>query len=57
MISDRPYRGPLTFKKAIAELENCSGTQFDPNVVRVFIPIALSTATDDLELESLKNYR
>ncbi len=56
MISDRPYRGPLTFKQAIAELENCSGTQFDPNIVRVFIPIALSTATDDIELETLKNY-
>ena len=54
MISDRPYRGPLTFKKAIAELETCSGTQFDPNIVQVFIPLALATAPDDIELEALK---
>jgi HD-GYP domain-containing protein (c-di-GMP phosphodiesterase class II) len=57
MISDRPYRGPLTFKQAIAELETCSGTQFDPDVVRAFIPIALTTAPDDIEFETLKNYR
>jgi diguanylate cyclase (GGDEF)-like protein len=57
MISDRPYRGPLTFKQAIAELETCSGSQFDPNIVHVFIPIALSTAPEDTELEALNNYR
>jgi len=51
MIADRPYRGPLTFKKAIAEMERCSGSQFDPNVVKVFIPIALATGPDDIELE------
>jgi diguanylate cyclase (GGDEF)-like protein len=51
MIADRPYRGPLSFKKAIAELERCSGSQFDPTVVKVFIPIALATGPDDIELE------
>jgi HD-GYP domain-containing protein (c-di-GMP phosphodiesterase class II) len=51
MISERPYRKALTFKAAIAELENCSGTQFDPTVVKAFIPIVLSTAPDDIELD------
>lgn len=51
MISERPYRRALTFKQAVAELENCSGSQFDPTVVRAFIPIALSSAPDDIELE------
>lgn len=55
MISERPYRKALTFKQAIAELDKCSGTQFDPRVVQAFIPIALSTGPDDLELEMLKN--
>ena len=51
MISERPYRTALTFKQAIAELEKCSGSQFDPGIVRAFIPIVLSTAPDDIELE------
>jgi diguanylate cyclase (GGDEF)-like protein len=51
MISERPYRSALTFKQAIVELENCSGSQFDPAIVRVFIPIVLATAPDDIELE------
>jgi len=51
MISERPYRSALTFKQAIAELEKCAGSQFDPAIVREFIPIALATAPDDIELE------
>jgi len=33
MTSDRVYRGRLTQDHALAELERCAGTQFDPNVV------------------------
>jgi diguanylate cyclase (GGDEF)-like protein/putative nucleotidyltransferase with HDIG domain len=33
MTSDRVYRGRLTQEHALAELERCAGTQFDPNVV------------------------
>lgn len=32
----RSYRKPMTTFEAIAELERCSGTQFDPQVVSVF---------------------
>jgi len=51
MVSDRPYRGPLTFKQAIAELKRCAGSQFDPDIVKFFIPVALSSSPDDIELE------
>ena len=36
MISDRPYRKALSFKSARREIMSCSGTQFDPAVVKVF---------------------
>ena len=39
MTSDRPYRKALSLDAAIAELTENSGTQFDPAVVDVFIPI------------------
>jgi HD-GYP domain-containing protein (c-di-GMP phosphodiesterase class II) len=37
MTSDRPYRAALPTERALAELERCSGTQFDPDVVNVFV--------------------
>jgi diguanylate cyclase (GGDEF)-like protein/putative nucleotidyltransferase with HDIG domain len=33
MTSDRVYRGRLSQEEALAELERCAGTQFDPGVV------------------------
>lgn len=33
MVSDRPYRDAVDLPKALAELERCAGTQFDPDVV------------------------
>jgi response regulator RpfG family c-di-GMP phosphodiesterase len=39
MTSGRPYRrgGQMTMAAAIAELERCSGTQFDPDTLRGFM--------------------
>jgi diguanylate cyclase (GGDEF)-like protein/putative nucleotidyltransferase with HDIG domain len=37
MVSDRPYRAALTHAEALAELQRCAGTQFDPAVVRAFV--------------------
>jgi diguanylate cyclase (GGDEF)-like protein len=37
MSQDRAYRKALTKKQAIKELLNCAGTQFDPEIVRVFV--------------------
>jgi diguanylate cyclase (GGDEF)-like protein len=39
MTSDRPYRKAMTREQAIAELQRCAGTQFDPNLVERFIKI------------------
>ncbi|MDR3746452.1 MAG: response regulator [Acidobacteriaceae bacterium] len=37
MTSDRPYRKSLSFAEARAEIGRCSGTQFDPQIVKVFL--------------------
>ena len=37
--SDRPYRQASSFNSARAEILRCSGTQFDPAVVEVFLKI------------------
>jgi HD-GYP domain-containing protein (c-di-GMP phosphodiesterase class II) len=37
MTSARPYRERRTAEEAIAKLGRCSGTQFDPDVVRAFV--------------------
>ncbi len=37
MTSRRPYRRPLAFGDAVAEVERCAGTQFDPLVVAAFV--------------------
>jgi diguanylate cyclase (GGDEF)-like protein len=37
MTSARPYRSPLSDETAINEIKKNSGTQFDPEIVRVFI--------------------
>jgi len=39
MTHDRPYRKAMSEKAAIAELERCSGTQFDPELVPIFISV------------------
>ncbi|MBK5275210.1 MAG: HD domain-containing protein [Desulfuromonadales bacterium] len=39
MTSDRPYRKALSFEIAIAELRDNAGTQFDPELVKVFLQV------------------
>ncbi len=39
MISDRPYRRALPMSHAREEIQRCSGSQFDPQVVDVFMSI------------------
>jgi len=39
MISDRPYRRALPMSHAREEIRRCSGTQFDPKIVEVFLSI------------------
>ena len=39
MTSDRPYRRALTHEEALAEVERCAGTQFDPELARIFLEL------------------
>ncbi|MGQ0794080.1 MAG: HD domain-containing phosphohydrolase [Deltaproteobacteria bacterium] len=41
MTSDRPYRKAMPFGKAIEEIAKSSGTQFDPEIVNVFLRSSL----------------
>jgi len=48
MTSTRPYRAPLRPEDALRELERCSGSQFDPQLVSAF-----AAAWSDGELDAL----
>ena len=39
MTSDRPYRPALSHDEALAEVERCAGTQFDPQIARIFLEL------------------
>jgi len=52
MTSERVYRERLTQADAIAELERCAGTQFDPAVVRALSEELLTTLAPDAVLAS-----
>lgn len=39
MTSNRPYQKKKSYTEAFLELERCSGTQFDPDIVKDFIKI------------------
>jgi two-component system, cell cycle response regulator len=39
MTSDRPYQRARTLDDALAELHRCSGTQFDPDIVRALCEV------------------
>jgi HD-GYP domain-containing protein (c-di-GMP phosphodiesterase class II) len=39
MTTDRPYRAALSIDHAASEIERMAGSQFDPEVCRVFVPM------------------
>ena len=43
MTSDRPYRMGTSFSNAIREINRCSGSQFDPEVVKAFMDLGEQT--------------
>ena len=42
MTNDRPYRPAMSHQAALAELVHCAGTQFDPELVRLFKSIEMT---------------
>jgi HD-GYP domain-containing protein (c-di-GMP phosphodiesterase class II) len=46
MILDRPYRKAMSRAQAIAELERNAGTQFDPELVGMFVAILRDEETE-----------
>ena len=42
MTHDRPYRDALPLKWAVAELQRCAGSQFDPAVIDAFLELQAS---------------
>ena len=37
MTHDQPYKQKMSQEEALGELERCAGTQFDPNLLRLFL--------------------
>ncbi len=52
MTSERGYRDTRTQRDALAELERCAGTQFDPTVVKALAEELLPTLEPDAALAS-----
>lgn len=52
MISDRVYRKALTLDKAVAELQRCAGTHFDPVIVEALLQVLSKVGLPDLLGES-----
>jgi diguanylate cyclase (GGDEF)-like protein len=46
MTSEHNYKKPKSFSEALAEVNACSGTQFDPEVVNAFAKASLKHTTD-----------
>ena len=52
MISKRSYKKPMEIEYALNELENNSGTQFDPNLVKLFVKMVKD---GDIQLRKSNN--
>ncbi|AQR94760.1 diguanylate cyclase [Clostridium saccharoperbutylacetonicum] len=49
MTSNRPYNTRKSYEDGIQELERCSGTQFDPEIVKAFVEVV----RNDIEVSDL----
>lgn len=48
MITDRPYRQGMSIDEALAELQRCAGSQFDPQIVEVLLELYRQGELKDL---------
>lgn len=55
MVSDRVYRKAMTGDEAIAEMERCAGTQFDPHIVTEFVAMLREEGGTKIETQSKRN--
>ncbi|MCF6280959.1 MAG: response regulator [Candidatus Polarisedimenticolaceae bacterium] len=53
MTSERPYRQPMPLDRALKEIKNSAGTQFDPDVVNAFIRVFCRHGIDCMSEVSL----
>ena len=51
MTSKRTYRNALPLDVVKEEIERCSGTQFDPNIAKVFLDILNNEYDKILEIQ------
>ena len=52
MTSNRSYRNALPLNVVRAEIEKCSGTQFDPDIAKVFLDIIDYHYDEILEIQN-----
>lgn len=48
MINGRPYKRPLLMKEVLAEFKEGAGTQFDPELVKVFLEIFKKNSREEM---------
>ena len=54
MITDRPYRKARSIEYIIAELQRCSGTQFDPLVTEAAIKILKEEQSEKVTITAIE---
>jgi len=54
MLNGRPYKKLMNNDEVISELKRCSGSQFDPELVKVFIRKVLNQGKHIKEIQALK---
>jgi len=52
--SKRVYKAAMSWDTAIAEMQRCSGTQFDPEVVRIFVSVADSLRPPEAQHQAVE---
>jgi len=55
LLSRRPYKKAWTLEEALAEIERCSGTHFDPKVVQAFLNVVQIERTEIEKQYALAN--